>query len=94
MEIEPEGLSFAAIFGSMVVSVIVVIALVIMGWTYSKVKFQEAKLAAVSTTGYPVLQENQTMGASKLMAYGTGENGRYIIPIERAMELEAQDATK
>lgn len=93
MEIEPEGLSFSAIFGSMAVSVVVVIGLIIAGWAYAEVKFQESKMLAVTTTGYPTVHENHTMGAAKLMSYGKGENGRYIIPIERAMELEAQDAS-
>lgn len=90
--VEPEGLSFASIFGSMFVSVVVVVVLVIAGVAYAGMKFQDAKVKATQTTGYPALQENRTMGASKLTSYGKTDNGRYIIPIERAMELEARDA--
>ena len=92
MEVEPEGLSFSAIFGSMFVSVVVIILLVVAGVAYAGMKFQDAKMDATQTTGYPVLRETTTMGASQLTSYDKAENGRYIIPIERAMELEVRDA--
>ncbi|NQV73501.1 hypothetical protein HQ496_10280 [bacterium] len=90
--VEPEGLSFPAIFGSMFVSIIVVVALVIAGAAYAGMKFHDAKVSATEVSGYPALRETKMMGASKMTSYGKTDNGRYIIPIERAMEMEAREA--
>ena len=90
--VEPEGLSFPAIFRSMFVSIIVVFALVIAGAAYAGMKFHDAEISATEVYGYPVLRETKMMGASKMTSYGKTDNGRYIIPIERAMELEAREA--
>ncbi len=94
MEVEPEGLGFSTIFGSMVGSVIVVVMLVAAGMAFAKGRFEKAKLESTQTTGYPVLHETVTKGASQLISYGKTDNGQYTIPIERAMELEALDASK
>ena len=90
--VEPEGLSMSAIFGSIVVSTILVVALVLIGLALSAKKFQEVKLEVTQTTGYPELRETTTQGEAKLAGYSQGEDGMYTIPIERAMELEAQES--
>jgi hypothetical protein len=94
MGVEPEGLSFSSIFGSMAISVVVVVVLVVIGATYAGYRFQNVKLEVTQTTGYPLLHETQMMGATKLEGFGKAEDGQYTIPIERAMELEVQDAAK
>ncbi|MDA1027637.1 MAG: hypothetical protein O3B41_01105 [Bacteroidetes bacterium] len=94
IEVEPEGLSIPSIFGSMAVSVVVVVVLVISGLTFAKYSFHQASMESTQVTGYPTKHETALLGASKLTSYGKSEGGRYTIPIERAMELEVIDATK
>ena len=94
MGVEPEGLSIPTILGSMAVSAAVVVILVLIGMVYAGHKFQVAKVESTQTTGYPTMHETAIMGAAKLTRYGKADAGRYTIPIERAMELEALDASK
>lgn len=92
MEVEPENVNISAIFGSIVVSVVVIVVLVAFAVALTGRGFQEAKMAATQTTGYPTLRETDFKGASKLAGYSRADDGSYTIPIERAMELEAQEA--
>jgi len=92
--VEPEGLSLPAIFGSIVISAILVVGLVAIGVALSASKFQEIKMEMTEVTGYPALRESNTEGAAKLTGYSKGEDGSYTIPIERAMELEAQESNQ
>ena len=92
--VEPEGLSLPHIFGSIAVSAILVVVLVAIGVAFSAQKFQEVILETTQLTGYPALHETNMDGAAKLEGYSRGENGAYTIPIERAMELIAQEGAE
>ncbi len=92
--VEPEGVSLQAIFGSIAISAVLVVILVAIGVTLSAQKFQEVKLEMTEATGYPVLRESNMEGAAKLSGYSKGMDGSYTIPIERAMELEAQESNQ
>lgn len=93
MGVEPEGLNFSATIGSVIGSVVVVVLLVAAGMAFAAARFHQAKLDSTQITGYPVLHETTLNGTTKIDGYGKAENGRYTIPIERAMELEVVDAS-
>lgn len=90
--VEPEDINTATLFSVIGVSSVVVVILVVIGFQLSMKKFRDVQLEITELTGYPQLHETQMMGASKLSGYEAQDDGTYRIPIERAMELEAQDA--
>lgn len=90
--VEPEDINTATLFKVILASTIVVVVLVAIGFNLSHQKFKAVQLEVTQLTGYPKLHETQMMGASKLSGYADNGDGTYRIPIERAMELEAQDA--
>ncbi|MDE2996796.1 MAG: hypothetical protein OXT73_08690 [Bacteroidota bacterium] len=90
--VEPEDINTTTLFGVIGVSTIVIIILVVIGFNLSMKKFKEVSLEMTELSGYPELHETQMEGAAKLSGYEAQEDGTYRIPIERAMELEAQEA--
>jgi len=55
-------------------------------------RFQDAKMAATQETGYPELHETRMVGEALLDSYESVGDGKYRIPIQRAMELEANES--
>lgn len=90
--VEPESVNVSILFSVVVVSTVIVIALVAIGWALSMQKFQEVELEVTEMTGYPELHETEMMGEAKLAGFEANDDGTYRIPIERAMELEANEA--
>ena len=90
--VKPEDINTSTLFSVILVSTLVVIALVAVGFNLSHQKFKAIQLEVTQLTGYPKLHETQMQGASKLNGYADNGDGTYRIPIERAMELEAADA--
>ncbi|MDA0377905.1 MAG: hypothetical protein O3C45_02075 [Bacteroidetes bacterium] len=90
--VEPEDINTSTLFRVILVSSLVVVALVVAGFNLAHQKFKAVQLEVTQLTGYPALHETQMMGSSKLSGYAANGDGTYRIPIERAMELETQDA--
>lgn len=90
--VEPEDINTNTLFSVIIVSSIVVVVLVAIGFNLAQKKFTEVQLEMTELTGYPKLHETEMMGASQLVGYEANGDGTYRIPIERAMELEARDA--
>ncbi len=92
--VEHEGVQASQIIG-FVLAVAVALALSIVvliqyfAITAGTVRFESAGLS-----GYPELQETRLQAIQKLSQYGAveGASDRYRIPIDRAMELEANEA--
>ncbi len=91
-EVEPENVPAPALFGVIVFSSIIVIALVAVAVAISNEHFQYARMEATQETGYPELHETQMEGEGLLDSYDAVGDGIYRIPIERAMELEANES--
>lgn len=90
--VEPEDINTGTLFGVIAVSSVIIIILVAIGFNLSMKKFKDISLEMTELSGYPDLHETQMMGEAKINRYEVQEDGTYRIPIERAMELEAQDA--
>ncbi len=90
--VEPEDINTNSLFAVIAVSSIIVVILVAIGFNISMQKFKTVQLEAAEMTGYPMLHETEMMGTAKMNRYEANDDGTYRIPIERAMEMEAQDA--
>jgi hypothetical protein len=94
--VEPEGIDALVIFGTVILSIVVVLALVIFGFAYSGLQFKRAELAATGLTGYPLKVETAMNGQALLDGYETvdAESNIYRIPIDRAMELVVAESNQ
>lgn len=90
--VEPEGVNTTILFSVIGMSIVIVFTIVVVGFEYAKMHFQDYKMEVTNVSGYPVLHEAQMNGQAKLDGYEANGDGTYRIPIERAMELEAQEA--
>ena len=90
--VEPEDINTGTLFSVIAVSTVIIIILVTVGFNLSMKKFQEVSLEMTEMSGYPELHETEMMGESKISSYEAMGDGTYRIPIERAMEMEAQEA--
>lgn len=92
--VEQEGVEAAQILG-LTVAVAVALALSIFGlFHYFNITAATARFDAAGISGYPELRENRFDAQRKLSGYAVtdGEADRYRIPIDRAMELMANEA--
>ncbi len=90
--VEPESVDTTMLFSVIGVSVVIIFAIVVVGFEFAKMHFQDYKLEVTTVSGYPTLHETEMNGHAKLSGYEANDDGTYKIPIERAMELEAQSA--
>jgi len=90
--VEPEDINTGTLFSVIAVSSVIIIILVAIGFNLSMKKFKDISLEMTEMTGYPDLHETQMMGEAKMNRYEAQEDGTYRIPIERALEMEAQEA--
>lgn len=92
--VEHEGIEASQIIG-FVLAVGVALALSIVAVIhYFDVTADTVQYESAGVSGYPELRENRFQAMQKLSEYGAveGEADRFRIPIERAMELMADDA--
>ncbi len=93
--VESDGLDANAITWRVIVGVIVFLIAVFAVVEVTGIKFQEARTNATTITGYPKLQETRIEANRLLSNYEVLdiESGIYRIPIDRAMELVAAEAS-
>ena len=92
--VEHEGIEAGQIIG-FVMAVIAAIALSIVALIqYFGITAETVRYEAVGLSGYPELRESRLDAQRKLSDYGAveGEPDRFRIPIDRAMELMANEA--
>lgn len=91
--VEHEGVEAGQILG-LTLAIAAALALSIVAlFQYFNITAQTTRNAAAGISGYPELRENRFESMRKLSEYGVlaGESDRYRIPIERAMELMANE---
>lgn len=92
--VEHEGVEASQILGlTLAIAFALAISIVAL-FQYFSITAQATRSAAVGMSGYPELRENRLEATRKLTEYGvlSGESDRYRIPIDRAMELMANEA--
>ncbi len=92
--VEHEGVEASQILG-LTLAIAAAIALSIVAlFQYFNITAQNTRNAAVGISGYPELRENRFETRRKLSEYAVvaGRPDRYRIPIERAMDLMANEA--
>lgn len=92
--VEHEGVEAGQILGITlaIAAAIVMIVIVLFQWT--RIVERETRAAAAGLSGYPELREARMQARQQLESYGVADPdaGLYRIPIDRAMELMAQEA--
>ncbi len=93
-EIESEGISAGSLFGIIAGTIVVVIILVIVGFTVAKVESQEIRDEVTMGIEYPELRDTRAEAEARLNRYAVidGENDIYQVPIDEAMRLMANEA--
>lgn len=91
--VEHEGLEAGQILGFVLATAVALALAVFVLFQYFDLTAQEVRQEATSRSGYPELRENRLHAAEMLTQYGSieGVDGRYRIPIDRAMQLMAND---
>ena len=92
--VEPEGIHVGPILRTTFVTALIVVELVLTGYEVGQHAFREAIAEATAMTGYPDLQSATEAGLAKIDQYGvvSAEEGRYRIPIDRAIDLMVNEA--
>lgn len=92
--VEPENVDASPVIMAAIIGTLVVITIVIMIFQWSKQEFAYARAEATEMTGYPELRENRLNAERQLSQYDVldAEQGVYRIPIDRAIDLMAQQA--
>lgn len=94
MGVEHEGIPAGQIMGiALAVSVSLVLIIVVL-IQYVNISAQDVRHAVVGMSGYPEVREHNLAATQRLSGYGTveGQPGVYRIPIDRAIELMANEA--
>lgn len=92
--VEPEGLQAGMVFKvTLGISVLMVI-FILAGYQIAQRAFREAKYTTTEITGYPLLRTTTEQGLQAISEYApvTGAEGRYRIPIDRAIDLMVNEA--
>lgn len=90
--VEHEGIEAGEILG-LVIAIAVALGLSVFTlFQYVDLTAQAARAEATGRSGYPELREHQLHALQRLTQYEAIGNGRYRIPIDRAMELMANEA--
>ncbi|MFW5955440.1 MAG: hypothetical protein ACOCSK_01725 [Rhodothermales bacterium] len=89
MGVANEGIEAKQIIGLILAVIVALILIVVIVFTYASVATQTERRAAEARGEYPELVENQRAARELLERYEIidSEEGRYRIPIDRAMEL-------
>lgn len=92
-DVENEGINTGVVFGIMLGTIVIVIMLVMVGFTVTGVKSLEIRNAATAAIQYPELRDVRAEAASRLSHYATVDaaNGIYQIPIQEAMKAIANE---
>lgn len=94
MGVAHEGIAagqILAIIGAIVLALVLIVVALIQ---YTQITAQQVRYSAVGLSGYPELRESRTQAVRELSEYGVvdAEEGIYRVPIERAIELMANEA--
>lgn len=92
--VEHEGVEAGEILGlTLAVAVALAFSIVAL-FQYVDITAQAARYEVAGVSGYPDLRENRFKATQKLSQYGAveGAEDRYTIPIDRAIELMANEA--
>lgn len=89
-----EGIAAGQILAITLGIVLALVLIVVTLIQYTQITVQEIRYGTVGASGYPELRERETAAMQLLNEYGVvdAEQGVYRIPIERAIELMANEA--
>lgn len=87
--VEAESLNVKLIGGIVLGTVIVVLGLILVGFTITEVTSRELVAESIAQTTYPELREARAAATARLMKYEVVDaaNGVYRMPIDRAIDL-------
>lgn len=91
--VEHEGVEAGQILGVVVATAVVLAVAIFVLFQYMDITAEAARVEATGRSGYPELRESRLHAVERLTQYGAveGEAERYRIPIDRAMELMADE---
>lgn len=91
--VEHEGVEAGQILGVVVATAVVLMVAIFVLFQYVDITAETARVEATGRSGYPELRESRLHAVERLTQYGAveGEAERYRIPIDRAMELMADE---
>ena len=91
--VESEGVEAGQILGFVAVVIVAVILIVITIFFWTDTTAQRVQEVVITTAGYPELQETEVEAAQLLTQYEvvSEEEGVYRIPIDRAIDLVADE---
>ncbi len=91
--VEKESVDISLLFGIIVGTVVIVVALIIIAFTITEVKSRQFESDNIEATDYPELREVRAAAASQLTQYDVvdAENNSFRIPIDRAIDLMANE---
>jgi hypothetical protein len=92
--VEKESIDVKLVMGLILGTVVIVIALVTIGFTVTEVTARETNELIISQTEYPELREVRAAAANRLTQYDIipGVEGKFQIPIDQAINLMANEA--
>ncbi len=92
--VQSEDLSAGVLTGVIAGVAVLVMVIVVIAVSVSGQRFEEARVDAISHSGYPDLRQTHTGSVEKLTHYKVLDQdaGVYRIPIDRAMKLVVDEA--
>jgi hypothetical protein len=92
--VEPEGLSAGMVIKVTLATVFIMAIVIVAGFQIAQRAFRESKFTTTEMSGYPLLRTTTEQGRQAISEYGpvTGAEGRYRIPIDRAIDLMVNEA--
>lgn len=92
--VEPEALSAGMVLKVTLGVVVLMVIVIAAGFQIAQRAFRESKFTTTEVSGYPLLRTTKEHGLQAISEYGpvTGAEGRYRIPIDRAIDLMVNEA--
>lgn len=92
MGVEHENVEAGQILGIVLAIIAAIMMMVVVLFQWTRIVESEIRYASTGISGYPELRQVEMSAQEKLTGYGAVEEGRYRIPIDRAMDLVVQEA--
>ena len=92
--VEPENLPAGTVLKVTLGIAVLMVIFIVVGFQIAQKAFRESKYTSTEISGYPLLRTTTEQGLLAISEYGsvTGAEGRYRIPIDRAIDLMVNEA--
>jgi len=92
--VEPEAIPAGMVIKVTLATFLIMLVVIVVGFQIAQQAFRESKVAMTEMSGYPLLRTTTEQGLQVISEYGpvTGVEGRYRIPIDRAIDLMVNEA--